>query len=1198
MKKSILGILALSCITLLFVGCSANVMKSTPLYTGSYNVGYTKEGKIVKATDKRAVRVQRMTEESLPPADFNVWPFAMSRPPTMSIFWPLYESNDVGWALRPFVYRDDLDSERIYTFAWLTGAALYPQETYNWFAPLYLSHTNETDSVSKLYTLLGGYSTTPTQSKGFIFPLFYSKTDNVDTASIFYTLLGGYSSSPTSSSGCILPLLYFYEKDKYKTEHSYMLMGRTESSDSKYATGFLPLFFYEKNRYSALPSTSWWAPVGLAGFDGNDSEYDTWVLPFFIREKYNHFTRNHFLLSMVGNSYYDQQLKGFWAHPFFLHTEDKSDSMCNTQLCLFGLAGRDADHESTLNWAFPLYTYEKGNGTNEGYTSLSTLMGLFGHEVDSKKQETTSWGLPLYTYSVSPHEKLYTFILGLGGYNTWKESTTHWAAPLYLYSQGEGKKQGNKTFTTLLGLGGYDVDSLHQETTAWAFPFFTYFASPEETLQTYMMGLGGKAGTDTEHTTWALPFLLRTKDSDLVRNHFLLSMFGNSFYKDKLSGMWCHPFWMSTQDYVDSNQNTQLSFLAMWGRDEDENEILNWLFPAYFHSKSKKDDHETLITAVGLGGYTGDEKNNTTWALPFLYRENMNRATRNNFLLGLCGNSFFDSQLSGYWCHPFYLHTEDYLNSEYTTDLALFGMWGRDESATSIDHWLVPIYYHTRDKLENTAHWLSLLAWGSTQENGDYSYNSIIPIVSGEKKGKRSSHWLLGPLAGWTADEGEGLDFSWFSPLYYLDREGFITAICGYMPDFEYYATPLFSTVKIPGIRQSWLPFPLFNMNIVNPDSYPESSCFGIDGLFACQSNIQIREERKNSSYGIFGLGYHSHTQDDTVDTNYIPVFKDSDQPCYETGTSILGVTKYKEVRNSSLTEGWNILLFFNTQTQYFSNNMTQLVYDKEAENFDPELIPVIDIDTKHSTVLFPFYFSDYTQKMDKQKSYGSYTIFPFYSADYTQNGEYDEASLFWFYTQAAEKYYALPNSLNIQKQLFWHLFYSENSIYNQDSKAYSHIDRDIFFGLYNYMYNPEFTKNRLLFFFRDMDYANGNQEQLSLFYQYWKDIDQTTKKVNIDERLLGGFVYSHQSVISDGEDGEVESASTRIFRELYRYKKNKDGSKNLVSFPFINWDRSADEKSSRFGFMYRMFRHVETEEETDAVDILFIPVYRKSWFN
>src|SRR5258708_36220526 len=91
------GCLAGACaVCLLGSGCATAEMKGTPFYTGEYG-------------PRRGPAEQRL----------NAWPLCYYREPALSVLWPLFESTDDHWAVRPLVSVYGLDrSNREYNVLW------------------------------------------------------------------------------------------------------------------------------------------------------------------------------------------------------------------------------------------------------------------------------------------------------------------------------------------------------------------------------------------------------------------------------------------------------------------------------------------------------------------------------------------------------------------------------------------------------------------------------------------------------------------------------------------------------------------------------------------------------------------------------------------------------------------------------------------------------------------------------------------------------------------------------------------------------------------------------------------------------------------------------------------------------------------------------------------------------------------------
>ena len=210
----------------------------------------------------------------------------------------------------------------------------------------------------------------------------------------------------------------------------------------------------------------------------------------------------------------------------------------------------------------------------------------------------------------------------------------------------------------------------------------------------------------------------------------------------------------------------------------------SWLLPFYSHDKA----NDEFLTP--LFGKTKD----ANWLIPFYYHDEHLMLT-----------PLFGKTVEANWTLPLYYKDKEKF-------LTLIG--GKDGDAD----WVVPFYW--RDKRT----FASLPYWRQLGSDGEIDRAFSLPLLSGYERDHKSGDRLLYLLMGlgghvWNDETGGA---SWVFPLFYKDRESFYTLLYGRNPrrtwlfpvyfdgEERTYITPLYGRNKKDG--SDWL-IPLYYRN-------------------------------------------------------------------------------------------------------------------------------------------------------------------------------------------------------------------------------------------------------------------------------------------------------------------------------------------------------------------------------------------------
>ena len=225
-------------------------MKGTPFYTGEYG-------------PRRGPAEQRL----------NAWPLCYYREPALSVLWPLFESTDDHWAVRPLVSVYGLDrSNREYNVLWPL-AQFDRQSLENRVFPVFWG-----DDYLVAFPLYWHFDQPwgATGGSDSLFPLWIFSRDTTNDFNLWspWPLVHRWQDKPAGEEGSMVLPLYWRERDRQGSH--FLSLPWLSGSDAKggYWRLLTPLFYQTSNEtYSA-----WVTPLWAQGH----SETNDWqaVIPF------------------------------------------------------------------------------------------------------------------------------------------------------------------------------------------------------------------------------------------------------------------------------------------------------------------------------------------------------------------------------------------------------------------------------------------------------------------------------------------------------------------------------------------------------------------------------------------------------------------------------------------------------------------------------------------------------------------------------------------------------------------------------------------------------------------------------------------------------------------------------------------------------------------------------------------------------
>jgi hypothetical protein len=468
-------------------GCQSIYAKGTPFYSGPA---------VSKGTVSDADRV-------------NVWPLAYYRDPSLAVLWPLFETTDDHYAVRPLWSVYNLDqNDREYNVLW----------------PL-----NQFDFGSREYRIFpcfwGG---SPGDRYFVLFPEVWWFRDGKCVFPFFW---GGSA----GDRYCVLfPELWWFN-------HAYgvfpFFWGGSEGS--RYAAAF-PLFWYSQGQYchffplwlhregdtSVLwPVFNWrddyhsegwrvWPLAGSYGKSGHRYTFALWPL--------GHYWRTGEERWIVGAPLYWQHegdaTQGWrLALPLYVGAWSPNASMHVTPLWS---SGREGD--ARWNMLFPLYYHKRGPGAA---SVLLTPLGGWNEDANGR-----SWLIPaaLTGWGRSGNEVDLWTLAGLAHARWGGGKVQNHLLPLWYYDREErlflsplfSRQSGTRGFWNLLMLGVHCSDREPNQKVVRILPPLTAFAASSDYGRASVYPLFSTERFRDRRETWVVPWFWSESRPGRCENSF------------------------------------------------------------------------------------------------------------------------------------------------------------------------------------------------------------------------------------------------------------------------------------------------------------------------------------------------------------------------------------------------------------------------------------------------------------------------------------------------------------------------------------------------------------------------------------------------------------------------------------------------------------------------------------------------------
>lgn len=182
---------------LLQSGCSTQMMKASPFYTGEIVYGVTSSGREVRWDSDKAVEIKKKVlgkdTKKFDDDRINVWPIFYKNFLIYSIVWPIGEINDVGWEIRPLVSIDNYN-ESYHAMGYMWGYNGKGGSSY--FFPAYYANR------SSVITLLGGWG----EDFSYVLPLLCIMNKDQNGNDILSVLFPFSRFNLTSGESYVFPI--------------------------------------------------------------------------------------------------------------------------------------------------------------------------------------------------------------------------------------------------------------------------------------------------------------------------------------------------------------------------------------------------------------------------------------------------------------------------------------------------------------------------------------------------------------------------------------------------------------------------------------------------------------------------------------------------------------------------------------------------------------------------------------------------------------------------------------------------------------------------------------------------------------------------------------------------------------------------------------------------------------------------------
>ena len=623
--------------------------------------------------------------------------------------------------------------------------------------------------------------------------------------------------------------------------------------------------------------------------------------------------------------------------------------------------------------------------------------------------------------------------------------------------------------------------------------------------------------------------------------------------------------------------------LAWWKKDRYCN-----VFPLWWSDNNHKlflpfyYQDENSLTVIPFYGSTKHVDSFSQWIGPYGRYRNEKHPEKN-----------YD------WCLPFYYRDAT------SFETPLFG-WDRNDRSS----WAFPFYYKDHSGFVS-------LPWVSGQDK-DSSWWIVPPLLSGGCSDKTGSFnaYLMG-FGGHTT-KADGNSSQWVFPLFYHDRDSFLTPFYGYIDDDHFYSPLWVSWNDEEKKKGGWCMPPLLSWGTDDADGWSQKYLLGLSGV--------ARE--KDGKYADWLAPFYYRDENSFFSLPWCEI-----EGAYVI-PPLLTICDKKDVANPLF--GWNdscswvTPLYYKNRDSFFSllycrgedewrstTNVTHVVPPLlswvESSNKGDEKMRFLlglggvntatngDVDCNWA---FPLYYNDERSFISLLFGHekGSFTyVTPLFGVTHEQDktGAWLWPLYGWANDTDMEAAEAMLNADRLDPKIAVKTHATEwqkgstSCWYEVTGETRAHDSSWRLSGLS--------TSDRWICWAASDDGKTVTAEDESdfgNFFAYKSDYNRTvkfdyaTKKKISDEEngesgLLCNLLWRSKHEASNGHKYDMKS----ILWRFWHYEK-LNGDVTVDSFPFFTYD-SKTNGFSKTSLLWRLFRNEYDPEKGRAVDVLFIPVWR-----
>lgn len=423
---------------------------------------------------------------------------------------------------------------------------------------------------------------------------------------------------------------------------------------------------------------------------------------------------------------------------------------------VFPLLHVNKSENSGLNWAFPFW-----------WESDWSDWGLFPFGGIGK----TDWRLLNFYYRDNDDGNYWNF----------------W--PLF-YRESDTAKQ-NVDWRLLYYLGGYQ--SAPEETASWLLPLYFYSndkKGEKESRFTWVFPTFWQKSNSQNYVNSLIPFYYYEKGTP-AENGCFISLLGDKGVNPD-SWRFLNFYYRNSPDYAHWN------FWPFLSRKSDvKNKTLNW----------------RLLGGL-LGGSRSNDKQSSSWLVPFFYHQNSNDRTKTWVLPTFFATS--DSDSSTHTFLPFYYWHSTKDNRLFAS---LFGGFGDSRSGKHFRNFLGPLYINYENPSQNYSFFSVFWPLYVRERDGETRFERTFPFGSRWTNGDESRrNFLLGLGASRTRDDKT----SWAVWPFYGTLNDFANG------DFRYWLTLAGAENNADETQNSHWFFPFYSYARVNEKTTRSNFLLGL----------------------------------------------------------------------------------------------------------------------------------------------------------------------------------------------------------------------------------------------------------------------------------------------------------------------------------------------------------------------------------